>query len=321
MYLARRLFSILVTLWIALTIVFVLFRLLPGDPASALLGPLSSQEARDNLTESLGLDKPMLEQYGIYLGNLVQLDLGTSFSQRLPVMDVVWPAFVNSLILVLATFIVAYGLGALLGVVLAWYRGTRFEAIGSFAALALRGAPTFWIAILLVSLFALNLKWLPAAGMTSIQNTGEVSLSTYLSWDFVKHLILPVAAASIYALGLPLLLVRNSMLDVIGTPYVELARAKGLSQKSVMFKHAARNAMLPAVTASAQFIAWAMGGLVVVENVFSWPGLGTTIVDALEVRDYQLAQGALASIAALVVSLMLIADLVTAYLDPRVKLS
>jgi len=130
-----------------------------------------------------------------------------------------------------------------------------------------------------------------------------------------------VAAASIYALGLPLLLVRNSMLDVIGTPYVELARAKGLSQKSVMFKHAARNAMLPAVTASAQFIAWAMGGLVVVENVFSWPGLGTTIVDALEVRDYQLAQGALASIAALVVSLMLIADLVTAYLDPRVKLS
>lgn len=321
MYLVRRLGSILITLLIAVTIVFALFRLLPGDPASALLGPLASQEARDNLSESLGLDKPVIEQYGIYLGDLVQGDLGTSFSQRLPVTEVVVPAFVNSLILVLATFIVAYGIGGLLGVFLAWYRGTRFEAVGSFVALALRGAPSFWVAILLVSFFSLNLGWLPAAGMTSIENTGAVSLDTYLSWDFVQHLILPVAAASIYALGLPLLLMRNTMLDVIGTPYVELARAKGLSQGSVMFRHAARNAMLPAVTASAQFIAWAMGGLVVIENVFSWPGLGSTIVDALEVRDYQLAQGALLSIAVLVVFLTLVADLISAYLDPRVKLT
>jgi peptide/nickel transport system permease protein len=320
MYLVRRFASLLVTLWVAVTIVFVLFRLVPGDPATVLAGPLASAEAKAALTADLGLDRPLIEQYGVYLGSIVQGDLGTSYSQRQPVSNLALPAFLNTFILVFVTFVFAYGIGALLGVVLAWYRGTKREAAGTFVALVLRGAPSFWIAILAITVFAVELGWLPAAGMTDIESLGAETLGTYLSLDFLHHLVLPVAAATVFAVGLPLLLVRNTMLEVIGTQYMELAEAKGVSRGRLMFKHGARNAMLPAVNASAQFIAWAMGGMVVIENVFSWPGLGREIVGALEARDYMLAQGSLLLIALLVVTLNLIADLVSAYLDPRIEL-
>lgn len=317
----RRLGSLLLTLWIAVTVVFVLFRLVPGDPASVLAGPLATEEAKAALTRDLGLDRSLISQYGSYLADLVRGDLGTSYAQRRSVLDLILPAFLNTFILVILTFLLAYGIGALLGVYLAWYRGTKREATATFLALILRGAPSFWIAILGITVFSVKLGWLPAAGMTDVESLGAETLSTYLSWEFVKHLILPVASATIFAVGLPLLLVRNTMLEVIGTQYMELAEAKGLPQRRVMFRHGARNAMLPAVNASAQFIAWAMGGMVVIENVFSWPGLGREIVGALEARDYMLAQGALLLIAVLVVTLNLLADLISAYLDPRIDLA
>lgn len=321
MYLARKGLSLLFTLWLAMTIVFVLFRLVPGDPTASLLGPLASAEARENLTRDLGLDRSLLDQYWIYLTNVVQGDLGSSFSQRLPVSDIVFPAFANTLILVLLTFVLAYGFGTLIGVFLAWYRGTKAEATGSFLALVFRGAPSFWLAILGINLFAVSLGWLPAAGMTSTEAVGGTALSTYFSLDFLKHLILPVGVATVFAIGLPLLLVRNTMLEVIGSPYMELAEAKGLSRWQVMFRHGARNALLPAVISGAQFIAWAIGGMVVIENVFSWPGLGQEIVTALEARDYQLAQSALLLIAVMVIVLNFLADIVASYLDPRIKLA
>jgi peptide/nickel transport system permease protein len=317
----RRLASLLLTLWIAVTLVFILFRMVPGDPAAVLAGPLASEEAKASLTRDLELDRSLFAQYASYLGNLVQGDLGTSYAQRRPVIDLVLPAFLNTFTIVICTFVLAYGIGTLLGVYLAWYRGTRREAGATFFALILRGAPSFWIAILLISLFAVRLDWLPAAGMTSVETIGSTSLSTYFSADFLKHLILPVVSATIFAVGLPLLLVRNTMLEVVGSQYMELAEAKGLPQRRVMFRHGARNALLPAVNASAQFIAWAMGGMVVIENVFSWPGLGREIVGALEARDYMLAQGSLLLIAVMVVTLNLIADLVSAYLDPRIDLA
>jgi peptide/nickel transport system permease protein len=317
----RRLGSLLLTLWIAVTIVFLLFRLVPGDPASVLAGPLATEEAKAALTRDLGLDRSLISQYGTYLADLVRGDLGMSYAQRRPVLDLILPAFLNTFILVILTFLLAYGIGALLGVYLAWYRGTKREATATFLALILRGAPSFWIAILGITVFSVKLGWLPAAGMTDVESLGAETLGTYLSWEFVKHLILPVASATIFAVGLPLLLVRNTMLEVIGSQYMELAEAKGLPQRRVMFRHGARNAMLPAVNASAQFIAWAMGGMVVIENVFSWPGLGREIVGALEARDYMLAQGALLLIAVLVVTLNLLADLISAYLDPRIDLA
>lgn len=321
MYLVRRIASLLLTLWVVLTIVFVLFRLVPGDPASVIVGPLGSAEARAAVTHDLGLDKPMIAQYGIYLGDVVRGDLGTSYIQRQPVADLVLPAFLNTFILVFFTFVIAYGVGAFAGVLLAWYRGSAAEAGGTFVALFLRGAPSFWVALMGITIFGLKLGWLPVAGMTESGKLGQETLSTYLSTDFLRHLILPVAAASIYAVGLPLLLARNTMLDVIGSEYMELAEAKGLSRRRLIFRHGGRNAMLPVVNASAQFIAWAMGGMVVIENVFSWPGLGREIVDALGTRDYVLAEGCLLLIAVLVVTLNLIADLVSAYLDPRIELA
>lgn len=321
MYMVRRLASLLLTLWISITIVFVLFRLVPGDPASAILGPLGTQEAKAALTAELGLDEPLLKQYWVYISGVIQGDLGTSYIQRQPVAGIAFSAFVNTFILVFCTFVIAYGVGALLGIYLAWHRGTKREAAGSFLALLLRGAPSFWIALMGLTIFGVKLGWLPVAGMTSAGNLGQETLSTYLSTDFLLHLILPVGAAVIYAMGLPLLLARNTMLDVIGSQYMELAEAKGLPPWRVMFLHGGRNSMLPAITASGQFIAWAMGGMVVIENVFSWPGLGSEIVNALTARDYVLAQGALLLIAVLVVTLNLIADLLSARLDPRVELA
>jgi peptide/nickel transport system permease protein len=320
MYILRRLASLFLTLLVAVTIVFVLFRLVPGDPASVLAGDLASEETKAALTRDLGLDKPLTTQYFDYLGSLARGDLGNSYAQRQPVADLILPAFMNTFVLVIVTFLFAYGIGAFLGVLLAWYRGTPGEAWSMFVALLLRGAPSFWIAILGINLFAVKLGWLPAAGMTGTEQLGQETLSTYFTLDFLHHLILPVACATVFAVGLPLLLVRNTMLEVIGSQYMELAQAKGLSPRRVMFRHGARNAMLPAVNASAQFIAWAMGGMVVIENVFSWPGLGREIVAALEGRDYMLAQGSLLLIALLVVTLTLIADLVSAYLDPRIEL-
>jgi peptide/nickel transport system permease protein len=317
----RRIASLLLTLWIAVTLIFVLFRMVPGDPATVLAGPLASEEAKAALTRDLGLDKSLFTQYTSYLGNLLQGDLGTSYAQRKPVVELVVPAFFNTFTIVICTFVLAYGIGALLGVYLAWYRGTRREAGITFFALVLRGAPSFWIAILMINLFAVRLGWLPAAGMTNVDSVGQTTIATYFSLDFLKHLILPVASATIFAIGLPLLLVRNTMLEVIGSQYMEVAEAKGLPQRRVMFRHGARNALLPAVNASAQFIAWAMGGLVVIENVFSWPGLGREIVGALDARDYMLAQGALLAIAVMVVLLNLLADLVSAWLDPRIDLA
>lgn len=320
MYFAKKILSLCLTLWFAVTIVFVLFRMVPGDPTASLLGPLATADAKARLTADLGLDKSLLEQYWIYLSGLVQGDLGVSFSKRAAVSDIVFPAFANTLILVLITFALAYLSGAIFGVLLAWYRGTKTEAGASLLVLVLRGAPSFWLAILGINLFAVTLGWLPAAGMSDVSNAGGSLLSTWLSLDFLKHLILPVSVATVFALGLPLLLVRNTMLEVIGTTYMDLAEAKGIPKWKVMFRHGGRNALLPAVVAGAQFIAWAIGGMVVIENVFSWPGLGREIVDALEARDYQLAQGGLLLIAIMVVLLNLAADLIAAYLDPRVKL-
>jgi peptide/nickel transport system permease protein len=317
----RRIASLLLTLWIAVTLIFVLFRMVPGDPATVLAGPLASEEAKAALTRDLELDKPLFAQYTSYLGNLVQGDLGTSYAQRKPVIDLVLPAFANTFTIVFCTFLLAYGIGALLGVYLAWYRGTKREAGSTFFALILRGAPSFWIAILMINLFAVRLGWLPAAGMTNVESVGATNIGTYFSLDFLQHLILPVVSATIFAVGLPLLLVRNTMLEVIGSQYMEVAEAKGLPQRRVMFRHGARNALLPAVNASAQFIAWAMGGMVVIENVFSWPGLGREIVGALEARDYMLAQGSLLLIAVMVVTLNLLADLLSAWLDPRIDLA
>jgi peptide/nickel transport system permease protein len=317
-YVTQRIGYMVITFWISITIVFLLFRLLPGDPTHVLLNPLSAPETRAQLIRELGLDRSLWEQYWVYLRDLLSGDLGVSYFHGVSVLSLIPHHFANSFILAFSIFVLAYGLGTLVGVVLAWGRGRWWESAANVILLLLRGSPPFWTAILLVMLFSVVLEWTPIAGMASLGQQAK-GLAVYLSWDFLHHLILPVVTGTVYAMALPLLLARNTTLDILGEEYIVLARAKGLSETAVIFRHAARNALLPVVAESALFIGWAMGGLVTVEFVFSWPGLGWVLVTALEGRDYPLAQGAFLCIVLLILLLYFISDLVSTKLDPRIQ--
>lgn len=317
-YIVQRSLYVLLNLWVIVTLVFFLFRALPGNPADVLISPFAPPELRDRLSEQLGLNEPLLTQYGTYLGDLFRGELGTSFFKNVPVTEVIIPAFMNTMVLVLATFVVSYVLGTLGGAVLAWTRGSTGEKIINAVVLFMRGAPTFWVGMIFILIFAVQLGWFPSGGMRG-GDFGQRALTYYFSTDFLRYLALPVAAASTYALGLPLLLMRNTMLEVVDADFIDLARAKGLSKPAILYKHALRNGLMPMIAESSQFIGWAVGGLVVVEFVFSWPGLGREIVMAVSARDYPLAQGAFLLIAVLVTLLYFLSDLLATYLDPRTR--
>jgi peptide/nickel transport system permease protein len=318
-YLLRRFLQNALTLFVVVTVIFVLFRTLPGDPAAVLIDPLAPAEVRDEMTRRLGLDRPLWLQYVLYIRDLGAGELGRSFLYQQPVTDVLGEKIVNTLVLVLATFVVAYGLGAAGGVILAWTRGRTVEIVGNALVLLFRSAPVFWSGILAIMLFSFVLDLLPLGGMRSVGQGGEAGLARFLDWDFLHHLILPVMVGALHFCGLPLLLVRNTVLELMGEDFIEMARAKGLSTPALIVKHALRNALLPAVTASALFIGWAMGGMVLIEYVFSWPGLGREIVTAVTNRDYPLAQASFIFISVLVMALNFVADGLYGYLDPRVR--
>ena len=317
-YIVQRTLYVLLNLWVIVTLVFFLFRALPGNPADVLISPFAPPELRERLSEQLGLNEPLFAQYGTYLSDLARGDLGSSFFKNVPVTEVIWPAFMNTMVLVLATFVVSYVLGVAGGAILAWTRGSIGEKIASSIVLVLRGAPTFWVGMIFILIFAVQLGWLPSGGMRG-GGFGQSAASLYFTPEFFRHLALPVAAASTYALGLPLLLMRNTMLEVVDADFIDLARAKGLSKPVILYKHALRNGLMPMVAESSQFIGWAVGGLVVVEFVFSWPGLGREIVMAVSSRDYPLAQGAFLLIGVLVTMLYFLSDLLATYLDPRTR--
>lgn len=316
-YLGKRLLASIVTLWITITVVFVLFHAVPGNPVDVLVSPFADPASRAVVIHQLGLDKPVFVQYLIYLKDLVQGRLGTSFIQRQPVLGLIEPAFANTFVLALTTFVLAYFFGGVLGALAGWTRGSRGERVGNVVVLLLRGAPTFWLGVLAIIVFGLNLKWFPVAGISS-KSPWPTGLELYLSTDFLRHLALPLLTSFLYAIGLPLILMRNSILDALHEDFVDLARAKGIGEWRVLFLHGARNALLPLLAESAQFLGWAMGGLVTIEYVFSWPGLGYQLVTALATRDYPLGQGCFVAIAVMVIGMNLIADIAAVYVDPRV---
>lgn len=319
-YALRRLAHLAITQLAVITIIFGLFRLLPGDPAAAMVDPLAPPETRARLLQQLGLDRPLPVQYVKYLAGLAQGELGMSFRSNQPVATVLADKILNTFALTLAAFLFAYTLGLLGGVVLAWNRGTKVDTVGTLLVLVFRSAPIFWTGMLAIMLFAFQLDWLPHAGMRTPGSQAAGVVDRFLSLDFLSHLVLPVVVSGLYYAGLPLLLMRNTMLEVLGEDFIEMARAKGMRATRLMFAHAARNALLPAVTASALFIGWAMGGQVLVEYVFSWPGLGREIVVAVENHDYPVAQGAFLFISLLVGVLNFGADLLYSWLDPRITL-
>ena len=317
-YLGKRLLYAVFTVFAVVTITFILFRLLPADPTAMMIDPATDPARREVLRERFGLDEPMIVQYVTYWRSLISGDLGDSYQSRLPVAEMVGSAFMNSLVLALVIFVLAYTFGSFFGALAAWYRGSILERVVVNVGLLFRGAPPYFVGILLIMFFALNLGWLPSGGMRStFRAVGFVD--TYLNKDFLLHLILPALTGALYTFTTPLLISRNAMLDVSRSEYIELARAKGLSETKILFKHGYRNAILPLLAEGSQFFAYAIGGLVTIEVVFSWPGLGRLIVDALVFRDFPVAQGAFMYIGVLVVVTYLLSDVLAAWLDPRAR--
>jgi peptide/nickel transport system permease protein len=317
--LVKRGAQLLFVLWAVVTILFLIFRLMPGNPLVAYIDPQFTEEQQRQLMASFGLDKPLWHQYLLYIWNLLRGQLGDSFFYRKPVWDLIWSVFPNTVILTLGSLLAAYAFGVLAGAYLAWKRGTVFEGIGIPLVLMTRAAPEFWLGMVLLAFFSFSLGWFPAGGAVSAGIPFEGYFRQFTTVDFLHHLFLPAATLAIYLQGLPLLLMRSSMLDVMNEDFVTMARIKGLSSYTVVIKHAARNALLPVMTSFAFGIGYQVQGSVVVETVFSWPGLGRMLVEAVAGGDYPLAQGAFLLVAIVVIVMNLIADLLYHLLDPRVS--
>jgi peptide/nickel transport system permease protein len=317
-YFGGRFVHMLVVLWAIATILFLLFRLMPGDPSIAQLDPNFTEEQRQLVRAQFGLDKPLFQQYLIYMKNLAQGEFGLSFRQRQPVMGLVLAVLPNTLLLTLSALILAYLFGALFGAYLAWRRGSLFEKVSVPLVLATRAAPEFWLGMIVLAIFAFGLDWFPSGGANVPGARYASEWERIFSLDYLRHLALPVLTLAIYLQGLPVLLMRSNMLEIMHEEFVIMARMKGLSERRIMLRHAARNALLPLVTAFALGFGQSVGGNVVIENVFSWPGLGRLLVDAVANSDYPLAQGAFLVIALVLVVMNFIADLMYGILDPRV---
>ncbi|MEX2445159.1 MAG: nickel ABC transporter permease [Alkalispirochaeta sp.] len=300
-YIMRRLLlTIPVVIGVSL-IVFSIIRLLPGDPARALAGVNATPEYIQQVRDRYGLDDPIHIQYGNFMRGLVTGDLGTSTFSRRPVTTEIGERFPRTLTLASISLLIATVVGVSAGIVSATRRNSIFDNASMFAALVGVAAPVFWLALMLQLLFAVQLRWLPATGMGS-----------------VRHLILPSITLGMASAALMARITRSSMLDVLKQDYITTARSKGLAERVVIYKHALKNALIPVVTVLGLQFGILLGGAVLTETVFAWPGVGRLLVDAILRRDYPVVQGTVMLLALLFVIINLVVDVIYAFLDPRI---
>jgi len=314
----RKLFQALLTIFIILVINYFLFRVMPGDPAAMLVrNPRMSPEAVQKVSEMFGLGKPWYEQFGIYLANLAQGNLGTSFIYKAPVTGIIMERLLATLLLTVVAEVLAILGGVLLGIVAAWKRGKKVDVAALGFALVTYAMPTFWLGILMVVFFAVTLRWFPTSGMM----TPSLSLAGFWQQvpDVLWHMVLPSVTLALVLMGEYALIMRNSLVDVLTEDYITTARAKGAPERRVLRSHALPNAMIPMVTLIALNLSFTITGALQVETVFSWPGLGRLMYDALAGRDYPLLQGIFLITAIVVVGANFLTDLTYRLLDPRVK--
>lgn len=319
-YLARRLLLMVVSVLTVATILFFLFRMVPGGPMAAIMSPRMTEAARQRVIENFGLNEPLWKQYLLYMYQLAQLNLGESFYYGQSVKALIVDRFMNTMVLMLTAFTISYTIGVYLGAQLGWLRGTSKERAGMLIVLLIRSTPVFWTGMIVLYVFSFELGLFPLGGMRSATANYSGPVSLFLSTDFLLHLVLPVFTLSTFYTGLPLLLMRNNLLEVLAEDYIDTARAKGLTNRRILFNHAARNAILPVVTAFAIAVGFAVGGQVLIETVFSWPGLGREMVKASLRSDYPVAQGTFLLLSLIVITMNFVADLAYTYLDPRVRL-
>lgn len=307
-------------LWVLLTVIFVLFRLMPGDPTSFLVGSSFTEETRQQILANFGLNKPLHEQYLLFLKNLLlEGRFGQSFHYQQPVLDVIIPRMINTLLIMAPALtlvmVCAYFIGSYLG----WHKGERVDKVGSYVIVSLRSLPHFVLGLFLLIIFAYWLGWFPVGGMGSIQESGTITLAERLtSPAFYQHLTLPFMTAFLFFLADPYLLMRGNIIDQKDTGYVNLLDLKGMPER-IQRSHAARNAILPLLTYVTAQVAIAFGAQVLIEVVFSWPGIGRELILAVHRNDYPMAQAAFFIIGFLVITTNLLVDLAYGYVDPRIS--
>jgi peptide/nickel transport system permease protein len=309
-FILRRLGFVVLTVLLASVLVFAATHVLPGDVATMVLGREASQAAKDNLRKELGLDKPLLQQYGTWLSDLAHGDWGTSLSTRENVRTVTLQRLGNSAMLAFVAFLMYVPLGIFLGVVAAWRRNSATDHVLSAGSLAFIGLPEFVTAIVLIAIFSRWLGWLPSSSAIP-PGTNFI--------DALPSLILPAMTVSLASLAYVLRMTRAGTIEVLQTAYVRTARLKGLSTAAVAFRHVLRNSLLPTITVVAAGVGWLIGGLIVTEYVFGYPGLGRLVLFAVQRRDIPLIQATTMIIVIVYALANLVADIVYALLNPRIR--
>ena len=311
-YILKRLLSAIPVLFGITLIVFLIMAMIPGDPATAILGSYATPENVAKLNRDLGLDAPLWQRYFIWLGNMLQGDFGRSFALNRPVIDEVLERFNATLILAGTAFILCSLLGVIAGVLSASHQYGLTDKIITFAVLLGISIPSFFLGMMMVLLFAVNLKWLPVSGMYAIYGGGDLP-------DLLRHLILPATALSVVAIGVIARLSRSAMLEVLRQDFVRTARAKGVHERSVIWRHALKAAMVSIIPVLGIQAGFVLSGAVYIEMVFQWPGVGRMLVDAILKRDILLVQGGVVFVAACYVLFNILVDVAQSMLDPRIK--
>lgn len=311
-YVSRRLLLLVVQVILVATVVFLLIRLVPGDPARAILGETAKEEQIARVRSQLGIDRPIYEQYGVWLGRLARGDLGTSVISGRPVMLDVQQRIGNTIELIVLSTIISLLVGIPLGIAAALRANRATDYLLSSVAMLGLSLPSFVVGTLMLLIFGLTLRWLPPA--------------QFVAWNVdpgqhLRVIVLPVIALAASSTAVVLRMTRSSMLEVVRQDYIRTARAKGLSGRLVILRHALRNSLNPVVSIVGLELAALLGGTVIVESIFNWPGLSSLLIAGVRSRDYPVVQGVVLLIAVLTVVINLLVDLVYGWLDPRISYS
>ena len=319
-YILRRLAGVIVIFFIILTLLFILFRLAPGDPVSRMVDPSLTPEDATYLIAQLGLDQPVAIQYLYYLKNICTGFMGFSFHYGLPVTDIILDRLPNTIYLFTTAVILSALLGIFLGKIAAWHRGTGTDSVMTIVALFCHTLFLPWLALIMIWFFGYKVGWFPLSGMISPELWVTPSTGAAAKFfDVLHHMALPLVTLMVIHFGSYLLIMRSSMLDTLNEDYIITARAKGLDEKRIRDHHAAPNAALPLVTSIGLSLAFSLNGGALTETVFTWPGIGRELVFAVSSNDYPLAQACFLLIAGVVLVANLIVDVLYAYLDPRIR--
>jgi peptide/nickel transport system permease protein len=330
-FISRRLFHLIFILIGVSVLVFLMLRLIPGDPAKLLLGEFASPADVDRIREKLGLNRSYLYQYSIYVKDLLRGDMGVSIRSNVPVAEEIMVRFLATVELSIAAMLISSFFGIMAGVISSARKRSAFDYFSMLMALVGISMPIFWLGLMLMYLFSVKFGILPMMGRFTMGLdhhviTGLVLIDSLVEGNFhlflnsLRHLILPAFTLATIPMAIIARMTRSSMLEVLSKDYIRTARAKGLGRRAVIFRHALKNAFLPIITVIGLNFGLLLGGAVLTETIFSWPGLGRYVVDSLLARDYPAVQGCILLFAMIMVMMNLIVDILYFYFDPRLRI-